>query len=315
MIYIDISTRQLRYFMELAKCLNFTKAAMNLYLAQPALSQQIADLEKQLGVTLFERNSRSAALTPAGEILQSACPEILIKMEEIEHQLLRAKAGLRGSIKIGYTVVFQQMLTGVLQEFRRLYPDIALNIYNGQLIDLKTALENGDIDVAFSWINERELPQKHTPARTVIWQDDLCIVVRRDHPFALSGGEDFSLLENENFIMTDDAPHLGFRYMVQDAAHEAGLQLKHQTISKQFSTIIMQVEAGMGVSVLPGWMKSYSFYSSEDIVYFPLKKNCMDFGAVWHENSKNAVLPIFLDLLEKTIHEKQMSDEANAAAT
>lgn len=287
--------------MELAKCLNFTKAAMNLYLAQPALSQQIADLEKQLGVTLFERNSRSVTLTPAGEILQGACPTILNKLEELEKQLLRAKAGLRGSLKIGYSVMFQPILAKVLQEFRQLYPDIALDMCIEQLSVLKSRLDTGDIDVAFAWINHRELPQKRPPSYHVLWQEDLCLVVRKDHPFVTSGGTDYSLLENDTFIVTEDTPNIGFRRSVLEAANEIGLPIKHHVTSKQFSTIIMQVETGMGVSVLPGWMQNYDFYVSDNITFIPIKEKCLDFGVVWFEDSKNAAIPLFLDLLDSEL--------------
>lgn len=297
---MDIHTRQLRYFMELAKCLNFTKAAMNLYIAQPALSQQIADLEKQLGVTLFERNSRSVVLTPAGKILQNACPEIFNKLEDVKQQVLWAQAGLRGSIKIGYLDAFQPILPGIMQEFSQLYPDIALEFYHGNLKELKAALSNRDIDIAFAWINIHTLPQNHTPAYTILWQEDLCVAVRKDHPFALSGGEDYSLLENEMFILIDENTSPGFQAMAHEAASEAGFMLKNRTISKQFATIVMQVEAGMGISILPARTGSFTFSPTDNIEFIPIKKECVDFGFVWYEDSKNAALPLFLDLLEKT---------------
>lgn len=314
-ILIDINTRQLRYFMELAKCLNFTKAAMNLYLAQPALSQQIADLEKQLGVTLFERNSRTVILTPAGEILQKACPEILAKLEGIEQQLLRAKAGLRGHIKIGYNVVFQPILTSILQEFRRIYPDIVPDLFSGSLQELKNGLESGELDIAFSWIDHRALPQKRAPSIQVLWEEDLCLVLRRDHPFVTSGGTDYSLLENETFIMTEDTPNLGLTKYVVEAANEIGLVMKHTVTSKQFSTILIQIETRMGVSILPGWMKNYEFYASDNIVFIPIKEKCLDFGIIWHEDSTNAVLPLFLDLLDTTLNPiEEPEAESNEAS-
>lgn len=312
---MDINTRQLRYFMELAKCLNFTKAAMNLYLAQPALSQQIADLEKQLGVTLFERNSRSVTLTPAGEILQSACPEILSKLDDVQQQLLRAKAGLRGCIKIGYLAVFQPIIAAVLQDFRRQYPDIALEFYSGSLKEVKTALDNGDIDIAFAWINKSRLPQEHAPAYSILWQEDLCIAVSKVHPFTESGGTDYSLLENETFIMVDDYASLGFTDMAQEAAKERGIVIKKQVNCKPFSSIIMQVEAGMGVSILPGWMRSYSFCAPESIAYFPIKRKCMDFGIAWYSDSKNAVLPLFMDMLDKALNPPAEADAGEDLAT
>lgn len=80
---MNVNTQQMRYFMELARCLNFTRAAANLYVAQPTLSQQIAELEAQLGVTLFIRNSRSVALTPAGEILYKSYPNLEAQIAQV----------------------------------------------------------------------------------------------------------------------------------------------------------------------------------------------------------------------------------------
>lgn len=297
---MDIHTRQLRYFMELAKCLNFTKAAMNLYIAQPALSQQIADLEKQLGVTLFERSSRSVVLTAAGKALQEACPEIFKKLESVEQQVLWAQAGLRGSLRIGYLNIFQPLLPGIMREFRRLYPDIALEICGGNLKELRTLLEGGDIDIAFAWINRYDLPQGGAPAYQMLWQEDLCVAVEKQHPFAVSGGADYSLLDNETFILLTDDTVPGFQLVAQEAACEVGLLLKKRLNCRQFSSALVQVEAGVGASILPGRMKEAMLYRTEHIAFFPIKRNCMDFGVLWYSDSKNAALSPFLDLLEKT---------------
>ncbi len=297
---MDIHTRQLRYFMELAKCLNFTKAAMNLFIAQPALSQQIADLEKQLGVTLFERNSRSVTLTPAGKILQDACPEILNKLESIEQQVLWAQAGLRGSIKLGYLDVFQPFLPSLVRQFRQLYPDIALEFYSGSLKELRTALELGDIDIVFSWIYTREIPPERAPAYNILWQEDLCIAVSKEHPFVTSGGTNYALLEDETFILIDENTSPGFQFLVQEATSEIGLMIKNRANSKHFSSIITQVEAGMGASILPARMQYFTYCPTENTAFIPIKRACMDFGVAWYDDSKNAALPLFLDVMEKT---------------
>lgn len=302
---MDINTRQLRYFMELAKCLNFTKAAMNLYIAQPALSQQIADLEKQLGVTLFERNSRSVVLTSAGEILQRVCPEILNKLDNVNQQLLLAQAGLRGSIKIGYLYMFQSILPVVVQEFRRLYPDVALEFYSGNLKELENALENRDIDIAFAWINPEEMPKTDTPTYRILWRENLSIAVHKEHPFAQSSSREYSLLEDELFILIDDSACPGFQFMARKASAEAGFLIKKQITAKEFISIIVQVQSGLGASILPEGLNSFNGHTYENIVFVPIKEKCMDFGVVWREDTKNAALSPFLDLLEKTM------DEAN----
>lgn len=290
--------------MELAKCLNFTKAAMNLYIAQPALSQQIADLEKQLGVTLFERNSRSVGLTPAGKVLQSACPEILSKLDGIQQQVLRAQAGLCGSLKIGYLYLFQPFLPAIVQEFRRLYPDVALEFYSGNMMELENAQKNRDIDIAFAWINAYEMPQNNAPSYSVLWQEDLCIAVHKEHPFVTSGGKDYSLLDNETFILIDETSSPGFQYMARKASSRAGFLIKKKTTAREFTSILVQVESGMGVSILPSGIQSFGACSAENIAFVPICEKCMDFGVVWYADSRNAVLSLFLDLLEDNEYRK-----------
>lgn len=274
---------------------------MNLYIAQPALSQQIAELEKQLGVTLFERNSRSVTLTSAGEILQAACPDILNKLDSVQQEMLCAQAGLRGSLKIGYLYVFQPLLPSVVQKFRKLYPDVALEFYSGNLKELEIALENRDIDLAFSWINETDIPANSPVAYQLLWHEDLCIAVQKDHPFARSGGKDYTLLKDETFVLIDESTSPGFQYMARKASTEAGFLIKNKITSKEFTSIIVQVEAGIGVSILPSGIKSFGVCANENIAFIPIQKDGMSFGVIWFNDSRNAVLPLFLDLLEKTV--------------
>ena len=298
---MDIHTRQLRYFMELAKCLNFTKAAVNLYIAQPALSQQIADLEKQLGVTLFERNSRSVVLTPAGKILQSSCPEILSKLESVKQQVLWAQAGLRGSLKIGYSDMFQHMLPDIVQEFLQQYPDVALEFHNGNVKEVISAVESGEIDLGFTGIDPQAMPQNNPPSYNILWRDDLCIAVRKDHPFVVSRCTDYSLLEEDTFILADEVTIPGFWANVQRICGEIGLVIKRQTISKHYKSIMIQVGAGMGYSILPSIFQSCVSAPTDNVIFIPIKKNCAEFGVIWYDTSSNAALPLFLDLLEKTV--------------
>lgn len=274
---------------------------MNLYIAQPALSQQIAELEKQLGVTLFERNSRSVTLTSAGEILQAACPDILNKLDSVQQEMLCAQAGLRGSLKIGYLYVFQPLLPSVVQKFRKLYPDVALEFYSGNLKELEIALENRDIDLAFSWINEADISPNSPAAYQLLWHEDLCIAVQKDHPFARSGGKDYTLLKDETFVLIDESTSPGFQYMARKASTEAGFLIKNKITSKEFTSIIVQVEAGIGVSILPSGIKSFGVCANENIAFIPIQKDGMSFGVIWYNDSRNAVLPLFLDLLEKTV--------------
>lgn len=293
---MDIHVRQLRYFMELAKCLNFTKAAMNLYIAQPALSQQIADLEKQLGVTLFVRNSRSVALTAAVQILLDSCSDILTKMEIVHRQMLQAQSGFRGSLRIGYLGNFVEKLPPLLAAFRKEYPDISLDIVGGSLQEQKHMLHSGQIDISFARISYPEMNREDAPERMVLWQDDICILIHEDHPFIVSGCLDLNLLEREELLLPDDSSDPFYTRIVQDVCTEAGLNFSNRKFLKNIEAVLMQVNAGLGVSVLPSTVMTLVHHH---VRTHPLKKDCIDFGALWMKDNENPSLPLFLDLVIK----------------
>lgn len=295
---MDIHLQQLRHFMELARCLNFTKAAMNLYIAQPALSQQIAELEKQLGVTLFERSSRSVSLTPAGEILQKACPEILNRMNSIQQQLLAAQAGLRGSLKIGYLSAFQAVLPKLVGKYRQMYPDVALDLFLGSIKESQTALRSQDADVTFTVLHPEMAFEDKDFSRRPLWQEGLHLVMRKDHPFALSGGRDYSLLRNDTFSLLDDDAVPGFQNLVRKICGEIGIPLTNVTTCNSWGPICIQIETGMAVSIFSTHDSELYCTYQPDLVSFPIQDNCLNFCAVWNPKSKNAALPLFLDVLD-----------------
>lgn len=295
---MDIHIRQLRYFMELAKCLNFTKAAMNLYIAQPALSQQIAELEKQLGVTLFVRNSRSVALTAAGQILLESCPDILARLDRVHKQMLQAQSGIRGSLRIGYMDNFRQMLPPLLNSFRQQYPDISIECFGGHLREQKNMLHNGHIDVSFARINHYDMDKENSPAYNVLRQADMCLAVHESQPFVVSGCQDYSLLEKEELFLLDDSAAPYYQLLVQDICTEIGLTIKKRKSFHSVSTIMMQVNAGLGVALLPS---DVAHQASKDVRFIPVKKACIDFGVLWLQDSANASLPLFLDMLASTV--------------
>lgn len=117
-----ISSRQLEYFHAVARELHFTRAAEALRIAQPALSQQIRKLERQLGLALFERNNHRVALTPAGEALLGHAERILSDLVAVEDELLGWAGGVRGRIRLGAARGLMVQLACVLAEFCQHHP-------------------------------------------------------------------------------------------------------------------------------------------------------------------------------------------------
>lgn len=281
--------------MELAQCLNFTRAAVNLYIAQPALSQQIAELEKQLGVTLFVRNSRSVALTPAGRILMEACPDILGRLEKVHKQLLQAQAGIRGSLRIGYLDTYRNMLPPILKAFSQIYPDVTLELFDGSVKEQKSALAGGQVDVAFTFINPYAMDVNASTACNVLWREDLCLAVQENHPFVAGGCTELAMLADETLLILDDEASPHYPQFIQEACRELELKFARIRTGRSMSSLSMQVAAGLGVALLP---QSAANVDAQ-VRFVPVRKSCMDFGVVWDQSAGNASLPLFLDLVEK----------------
>lgn len=297
---MDIHIRQLRYFMELAKCLNFTKAALNLYIAQPALSQQILDLEKQLDVKLFERNSRSVTLTSAGKVLLDACPSILNNLENVKKQMQMVQAGMRGNLRIGYIAEFRAILPDILYQFNQIYPDIGLDLYLKPLNELKSALHEGTIDSFLSFISPHEF-EKYSFQSKILFRDDLCLAIRKDHPFVLTDSTDYTLLKNETLLTLDNKISANYTPIIQDICDSLGLEVSNISNSNDMITLIMQADAGLGYALIPGQLASFS---SDHVIFIPVRKHALDFGIVWRQHNKNPTFPLFMEILEDKFYYK-----------
>jgi DNA-binding transcriptional LysR family regulator len=121
--------RHLRYFQAVAEEMNFSRAARRLHIAQPALSRAVQELEQELGARLIERDRRTLALTPAGEVLLHETGVIFERLEESLRRVRRAAKGEEGELRLGYIGPPTQAFLGrLLAEFRRLYPKVSLHL-------------------------------------------------------------------------------------------------------------------------------------------------------------------------------------------
>ena len=141
--------RTLRYFLAVAREENMTEAANVLHVTQPTLSRQIADLERELGVVLFERTNRSCTLTGEGMRLRQRAEEIISLVEQAESELTDEGGELAGVIRIGGGET--QVMRFVLQAFAELHrehPGITVELYTGNADAVEERLERGRLDFA-----------------------------------------------------------------------------------------------------------------------------------------------------------------------
>lgn len=173
--------RQLRYFVQVATTLNFSEASRNLFITQSTLSQQIKQLEHEIGSQLFQRNSHSVCLTEAGAELLPFARKTLSDAQLCLDRMTDLDKLLTGTLNIGVTYSFSPILTETVLDFMKLYPGVKLNIYYKPVAELLGMLRGQEIDflLAFRGRQEVEGVESH-----VLFQNYLAAIVGEGHPLA-----------------------------------------------------------------------------------------------------------------------------------
>lgn len=173
--------RTLRYFLAVAREENMTEAANVLHVTQPTLSRQIADLERELGVELFERTNRSCVLTGDGMRLRQRVEEILSLVDQTEMEMMDRELGIAGNIRIGAgeTMAMRSVLD-VFAGLRRDYPDVTIELYTGNADAVEERLERGllDFGLLLEPVNLEKFEWHRMP-----WTDRMGVSVAVDGPW------------------------------------------------------------------------------------------------------------------------------------
>lgn len=186
--------RQLRYFAKAAETLNFSDAAKSLNIAQSSLSQQVRQLEDELGTQLFIRNSHSIRLTEAGELMLPFALRTLHEAESCADRIHDLQKMLTGTLNIGVTHSFSPILTESVISFMKMYPGIKLNIIYKQMNELMELLTKREIDFVLAFKPIQPLPDVESH---ILFQNTLSAIVGNNHP--LASKERISITELEKY--------------------------------------------------------------------------------------------------------------------
>jgi DNA-binding transcriptional LysR family regulator len=242
--------RQLRYALAVARRLSFTQAAADLALAQPALSQQIAALEADLGVKLFERTSRRVTLTDAGRALIERAERVLGDVDAAREEMTAYAGGLRGRVVVGtYQSFSEYRLPKLLGRFHAQYPGIEIALREGMADDLFPALASGKIDVFVGDISEARTIEPVEFAHEPLYEDELSIAVAASHPLAARHVVSIHELRDERWIIFRPGSQLTQRLV--SAAHIAGFDPRVAFESVDSLTVRALVAEGLGIALFP----------------------------------------------------------------
>ena len=186
--------RQLRYFTKAAETLNFSDAAKCLNIAQSSLSQQVKQLEDELGTQLFIRSSHSVRLTEAGEMMLPFALRTLHEAESCVDRIHDLQKLLTGTLNIGVTHSFSPILTESVISFMKMYRTIKLNIVYKQMNELMELLAKREIDFVLAFRPFQPMPDVESH---ILFQNALSAIVGKHHP--LASKEKISIAELEKY--------------------------------------------------------------------------------------------------------------------
>ncbi|KAA0024749.1 LysR substrate-binding domain-containing protein [Antrihabitans cavernicola] len=287
--------RHLRYFRAVAEELHFGRAAQRLHIAQPPLSQQIRQLERELGVALLVRSTRRVELTSAGEDFLRRTVDILGAVDVAELHARRIADGVEGHLTIGCVgSATYSLLPRLVRVLREELPGLDVDLRGEMLAPAQVAaLRAGEIDLAIL-----RPPRDAGDLRLeVIRRDRLIVALPDSHRLASHDRIDIADLRDDNFIA-----HLGQgRSVMSDALTElcatAGFapNVRHEVA--ETSTLITFVAAGLGVAVVPD---PTSALDLAGVTYVPLSADAgMDLAAAQSNPADSAMIGQVLEILRR----------------
>lgn len=288
--------RQLRYFISVAEHLNFTEAAKRLFVAQPSVSQQIASLERSMDVKLFVRNKHSVKLTPAGKVFLNDAIDILNKSEEALKRAKKAAIGEVGQLSIGFlNAPVKSFLPELVKEFRRKFRFIQINLNHYQTGQIIEKLKNDEVDIAFTM---SFMPQDLTEWESIrLFSQPYCVFMNQEHHLAKNKSVSIFDLVQEPFVMPDrkESPQ-GYDHLLRLFA-KYGFLPNIVVQAERIETVLMFVEAGLGIAVLPKHLK---VYANPSLRFIKIEEwnHTVDIVVAWKKTNPNPSIQLFLAELE-----------------
>jgi DNA-binding transcriptional LysR family regulator len=290
-----VELRHLRYFVVVAEELHFGRAAARLHMAQSPLSQQIRDLETELGVRLIERAQRVVGLTDAGKAFLESARSVLAEADDAATRARRADRGEVGTLRVGYVgEVTVDLLPLALRTFKDQHPDIAIELLEATTSSLLDQLRRDRLDVvfirfphhlddfAFEQLVEESLmlatPQAdgHAPLRTV------------------------AELDGTDLVVPSDAAARGLRADIDSALRTAGVRANVTREATSLTAVLLHVAAGAGRAIIPASIAHLYPVPGVEYSHFDEPVPITRVGLAWLPDDESPLLARFLEATRET---------------
>ena len=291
--------RHLRYFVSVGEEQHFGRAAARLHVAQPAVSRQIQDLEREIGFLLFDRLPRGVRLSAAGKLFLSDARRILQDVDEAKRRAERIALGKAGTLRIGIALAlsWHGMVVESFREFRRRQPDAELVLHHLLSIHQVEAVLSGRLDAGFA---AAITPWNKDLAHWEFAQDRILLAVPKGHPLTKRGTIHLRDLRDMPFIWFQRSANPTFDDQLMRECARGGLgtpRIVQQATDRD--TVLSLVQHRIGIA----WMtESIRWQCPRDIVLLPVvdMNVRLPFNLIWKKDNSSPLLQKFVTQVQAT---------------
>lgn len=284
--------RQLRYFVVAGEEQHISRAAQRLHVSQPALSQQIRDLESELGFALFDRLPRGVRLSVAGSAFLERVRTILADLADATERSRHAGRGEIGRLRIGFNEIAgrQASVGEAIRAFREQYPHVELDMAEMNTFQQLEAFRAGQIDIGFQYNQGQELDSVRChPLRT----DRYCVALPDFHHLAGKNRLTASDLSDEPLIMTSRSVNPLIHSRIMAFFHEQGISPRIVQEAGSVGSVMNLVSVGMGLGLV---VDVHGASNPDNVVMRPLSglKLPLNFVLAWRAADPSPLVANFV---------------------
>jgi len=298
--------RHLRYFQAVAEELSYSKAAVRLRIAQPALSRAVQELEEDLGVRLFDRGGRTIRLTPAGAVLLRDTGLLFDRLDETVRRVRRTAVGEEGELRLGYIGPPTRGFLGpLLKAYRARHPKVTVVLEERTPERVAEMVSKGRLSVGLTRpvVAADSLGLKSL----VLWEEPFAALVAEDHPLSGRASLAWRDLAGLPVIVLARREGAGSHDTIWAACEEAGFSPKVAHTPSVIGTVLQYVEAGAGIGVVPASVLP----ESAAVCLLPLEpRRGVPLVMVWAEEGNDPAVTAFRDLVRQWLHEGRLTEPA-----
>ncbi|MCF6800067.1 LysR family transcriptional regulator [Priestia megaterium] len=268
--------KQLIYFVTIAEEGNISKAAERLHMAQPPLSQQLKLLEEELGIILFERNTRRMQITDAGQLLQNRAQQIIELMEKTSKELNDLKEGSQGVLSIGTISSAGETLVPIMvQNFHKVYPGVDFRIKESSTFEILELVKRGVVEIGV--------------IRTPFNLETFDYISLPEEPM-MAAALDSLLDMNKTSMNLDELKgkpllfHNRYANNIEEACKKSGFEPKVKCRIDDTRTMLNWASGGMGIALIPRDMMALIPDSNLHFIEIKEKTLATKIIVIWRKN-------------------------------